>query len=149
VDEGLALRFVAIPHQYRLLRFAMSGAAAALVQLGMLAGLTGRGAPPVPADLAAFLAAAQVNFALSQSFTWGDRRLGGSLVARWAAFHLAIAGTALVNIGVFALAHHWAPAVIAAALGIAVAAAINFAVGDRVVFAAAVPARSRAPAARG
>jgi putative flippase GtrA len=148
VDEGLALGFVVIRGQYRLLRFAISGAAAALVQLTILAGLTDRGTPPVPADVSAFLVAAQVNFALSQSFTWGDRRLGGSLLARWAAFHVAIAGTALVNIGVFAVAHHWTPAVVAAALGIAVAAAINFTIADRVVFAAATSAHGQASATR-
>jgi putative flippase GtrA len=118
-----------------VLRFALTGAAAAAVQLAILAALTARGVPGLAADVAALLVAAQANFALSQSFTWGDRHLKGPVVARRAAYPVAIAGSALVNLGEFALVHHWTPALAAGGFGIAVAAAMNYAIGDRVVFA--------------
>ncbi|WP_038038421.1 GtrA family protein [Thermorudis peleae] len=128
----------------RLLRFAIVGGVAGSVQLGLLAGLTRAGLHPFLADLVAFLSAAQINFALSQWFTWRDRRLTGSgLVARWLAFHTMIAGTACLNFLVFWAADRVLPHLVAAALGIAVAALVNFLGGDRLVFAPLAPAPAR------
>jgi putative flippase GtrA len=119
-------------------RFVVTGGLAALVQLGLLQVWTVLGWDPLPANVVAFLGAAQVNFWLSQLFTWGDRggtrRIGLSVVPRWARFHAAISGTALLNMAVFALARTLLPSLLAAALGIAVAAVLNFVLADRFVF---------------
>lgn len=121
----------------RALRFATTGLVAGLTQLGLLAALTWAGWPDLAANIVAFLLAAQVNFALSSCFTWRDRRDGSSLPRRWLAFHGAILGMALVNLAVFAATRTVLPALAASAAGIAVAAAGNFVIGDRVVFRAA------------
>jgi putative flippase GtrA len=118
----------------RPLRFAATGLTAGLVQLGLLAVLTGLGWPDLAADVVAFALAAQINFALSARFTWRDRVDARPLWRRWLAFHGAIAGMALVNLAVFALARTALPAVAASAAGIAAAAVGNFVLGDRVVF---------------
>jgi hypothetical protein len=60
-----------------------------------------------------------------------------------ARFHLSIAAMAVVNMATFAAVHSFTGAMAAAAAGIAVAAAGNFLLGDRLVFAA-----SAGPAAR-
>jgi putative flippase GtrA len=120
----------------RPLRFALTGGLAGLLQLGLLALLTGRRWPAAPANAVAFLLAAQVNFALSSLFTWRDRRRTASLWRRWLAFHGAIAAMALVNQGVFLAMRTVLPALAAAAAGIAVAALGNYLLGDRLVFRA-------------
>jgi putative flippase GtrA len=132
----------------RLVRFALTGGAAGLTQLALLNLLAGRGLVAVAANVIAFLIAAQVNFWTSLLFTWRDRRPVASssgLLARWLRFHGAIAGTALLNMGVFAAASTALPHLAAAALGIGVAAAANFVLGDRLVFRAASPGRRERP----
>ena len=126
----------------RPLRFALTGALAGLFQLGLLALLTGRGWPAVPANAVAFLLAAQVNFALSSLFTWRDRRLPASPWRRWLLFHGSIAAMAVLNGLVFLATHTVLPALAASAAGIAVAALGNFVLGDRLVFRA-LPAPSQ------
>ena len=118
----------------RPLRFALTGGLAGLLQLGLLALLTGRGWPTAPANAVAFLLAAQVNFALSSLFTWRDRQRTAPLWRRWLAFHGAIVATALVNQSVFLVARTVLPALVASAAGIAVAAVGNYLLGDRLVF---------------
>jgi putative flippase GtrA len=128
----------------RLLRFAVTGGVAAAVQIGLLAVLAPRVGHPDLADLLAFLAAAQVNFVLSSTFTWRDRRQPGAAMAgHWLRFHLSIAAMAVVNMATFAAVHPVTGAVVAAAAGIGAAAAGNFLLGDRLVFPpAARPARA-------
>jgi putative flippase GtrA len=54
------------------------------------------------ADLIAFLLSAQVNFALSQVFTWGDRQHAEPLMARWTKFNAsALISVSIVNAAVF------------------------------------------------
>ncbi len=122
----------------RLARFALVGTVAGGVQLGLLAVLLVAGLAALPANAIAFLLSAQLNFALSTLFIWGDRDAGArpvrGLVRRWLAFHLSIAGTALLNQAVFVLARAAMPDLPASALGIGVGAAVNFAVQDRFVF---------------
>ena len=118
----------------RPLRFALTGGFAGLLQLGLLAVLTGHGWPAALANAVAFLLAAQVNFALSSLFTWRDRRRTAPLWRRWLAFHGAIAAMALVNQSVFLAAWTALPALVASAAGIAVAAVGNYLLGDRLVF---------------
>src|SRR5919197_1644844 len=98
--NGLPRRQLATTRAARPLRFALTGGLAGLLQLGLLALLTGRGWPSAPANAVAFLLAAQVNFALSFLFTWRDRRRTAPLWRRWLAFHGAIAAMAFVNQGV-------------------------------------------------
>ena len=91
---------------------------------------------PIPALLlnaAAFAVATQLNFVLNSRFTWADRATS-SVLWRWLAFLGAIAGTVVVNMGVFVLARSTVGDVAASAAGLAVAAALNFVIGDRAVF---------------
>ena len=122
----------------RPLRFALTGGTAGVVQLVMLRCLEGVGVPGLLANGLGFLISAQVNFLLSQAFTWADRGLdraaGETLGRRWARYHVAIAGTALLNMLVFAVARMALPDLVASALGIGVAAVANFILGDRLVF---------------
>jgi putative flippase GtrA len=120
----------------RPLRFALTGGLSGLFQLAVLALLTGRGWPEFPANLLAFLPAAQVNFALSSLFTWRDRRTAAPLWRRWLMFHASIAAMAVANQLVFLAAHTVLPTLPAAASGIAAAAVGNFLLGDRLVFRA-------------
>jgi len=118
----------------RPLRFALTGGTSGLIQIGLLAVLVAHGWPSLRANLAAFLMAAQVNFALSTLFTWSDRRVAQALARRWLLFHCSIAGMAALNMLVFAACRTWLPDLAAAACGIVAAAAGNYALGDRLVF---------------
>ena len=129
----------------RPLRFALTGGVAGVTQLGLLALLTRHGWPDLAANGVAFLFAAQVNFALSATFTWRDRLDGRPLGRRWLAFHGAIAGMAVVNMLVFAASRTVGPTLVASVLGIGVAAAGNFVVGDRLVFRGHTSTRQAAP----
>ena len=124
----------------RPLRFACTGGAAALVQLGILAALSASHWAPIAANALALLLSTQVNFVLSYLFTWGDRRSRSAprraLLGRWAAYQGSTAGTAILNMGVFVLARVDLHTLAASALGTAVAALLNFFAGDRLVFRA-------------
>jgi putative flippase GtrA len=132
---------------FRLIRFAGTGIAAAALQMAVLASLIHAGASAHPANVVAFLVAAQLNFALSYTFTWRERR-GGSLVRRWLLYHTSIALMALVNLAVFTLASSLIPGhdgtYIAALLGIAAGGLGNYLLGDRLVFRLAQPPRTSA-----
>jgi dolichol-phosphate mannosyltransferase len=133
----------------RPLRFAITGGAAAIVQLCLLATLTHQGWNSALANITSFLLAAQVNFALSALFTWRDRRPAAgaapsALRARWAMFHASIAGTALLNQLVFLAARAVLPTLVASALGIATSSLINYATGNWLVFPVRVAARPAA-----
>jgi putative flippase GtrA len=122
----------------RLARFACTGGIAGIIQLALLHFWMARGWDAIIANPVAFLISAQVNFLLSATFIWGDRdggtRRGAALLRRWAAFHGSILGTALLNQAVFAVAQQAMPALVAAALGIGVAALANYIIQDRLVF---------------
>ncbi|MGH2583650.1 MAG: GtrA family protein [Dehalococcoidia bacterium] len=100
---------------------------------GLLAVFLAAGWRAIPANAVAFLLSAQLNFALSRWFTWGDRRKLGP-ARRWLAFHGSIAGTALLNQCVFVVAQVATPDLVASALGIGAAAVVNFLLQDRLVF---------------
>lgn len=134
--------------QARLLRFAATGTVSGLTQIALLAALLHLGLRAWPANLAAFAAASQANFALSNWFTWGDRRGGVRFTGRWFRFMSTIMLTALVNLGIFTVADGYVPSLLAACAGIAVAAGANFVVADRAVFVAsargaAIPSHRR------
>ncbi len=122
----------------RLARFACTGGLAAVIQLGLLHLWTARGWNAIVANAVAFFVAAQVNFALSATVTWGDRRDAlhprETLLRRWLSFHGTIFSTALLNQAIFALARTAMPDLPAAGFGIAAAAFVNFVMLDRVIF---------------
>jgi putative flippase GtrA len=120
----------------RLARFACTGGIAGLIQLGLLHLWIARGWDAIIANPVAYLISAQVNFLLSATFIWGDRRAGSrALLRRWVAFHGSILGTSLLNEAVFLIAQQALPALVAAGMGIAAGALVNFVVQDRLVFA--------------
>jgi putative flippase GtrA len=137
-----ALAVALLARRARIVRFCLTGGAAALLQLALLTAFERLAWPPLLANGSAFALSAQFNFGASQAFTWGDRSRTGGLIGRWLRYHGTIAGSALLNMAVFAAASQALPSPAAAALGIAAAAAINFLSGDRLVFRAV----GRAPA---
>jgi putative flippase GtrA len=145
-------RPVAAPWRSRPVRFALTGIVAAGAQVTLLAALLAAGVPGLAANGSAFLLAAQVNFLLSGWFTWGDRPRGAgsdrTLARRWLLFHASIAGTALLNMLVFAAARRVAPDLAASLAGIAAASAVNFFAHDRLAFRRARARTAVAPPTR-
>jgi putative flippase GtrA len=111
-----------------------TGGTAGAVQLIVLVLLSRDGWRPIEANGVAFLLAAQVNFLLSTTFTWGDRRPAGPLGRRWLLFHASIALMAAANMGVFIVARALVPLEAASLAGIAAGALGNYLLGDRLVF---------------
>lgn len=122
----------------RVLRFALVGGTCGLIQLGLLHLIVQGGVQENVANLIAFGISVQVNFVLSQFFTWRDRwtpTLGlPRLISRLFLFNGSAATTGVVNQGVFGLANLLIWYLPAAALGIAIAAVTNFLLNDRLVF---------------
>ena len=122
----------------RLIRFACTGLVAGVLQLALLRLWTAHGWDALVANPVAYLISAQLNFLLSATFIWRDRQGATgrteTLFRRWVAFHAAILGTALLNQAVFAVAQLALPALLAAGLGIASGALINYLVQDRFIF---------------
>jgi putative flippase GtrA len=122
----------------RVRRFALVGITCGLVQLGLLQVIVEGNVQENLANLAAFALSVQVNFTLSQLYTWRDRRMSTrgppELVRRLFVFNGAAATTGVVNQGMFGLANLLIWYLPAAALGIAVAAVTNFLLNDRLVF---------------
>lgn len=119
----------------RLLRFVCVGVGVTVAQLGLLLALAPLALAPLVANILALLLAAQLNFALSSAFTWGDRPSHGWRFARrWLRFMASIAGTLLVNLAIFAVARLLLPTLLASALGSGLTGSLNFVLGDRFVF---------------
>ncbi|HEX7104040.1 MAG TPA: GtrA family protein [Nitrolancea sp.] len=118
----------------RLLRFCATGGLAALVQLAVLRLLTADHWEALVSNGIGMAVAAQVNFTLSSAFTWRDRWVRAGLHRRWSIYQLTILVSAIVNMLVFIVARLFVEQMIAAILGIAAAAALNFAAGDRIIF---------------
>ena len=141
VETGLLalLRMAALSRLARPARFAAVGGLCALLQLAFLFALSQLGMPSLPANVVAYLLSAQANFVLSDRFIWHDRRATSAdpIGRRWLSFHLSIAGTFLVSQAVFLIAVAFVHYLLASALGIALAAVINFAIQDRLTFRAA------------
>ena len=127
-----------VPQSGRIWKFSFVGLLGVAVNLGLLylLGITlgfHRG-------LAWFLAVEGSilhNFAWHEWFTWSDRRRAGgfALIRDAVAFHLAVAGAALVNGLVFvALSLMGAPLLLAGGTGIAAGTVLNFIAADRWVF---------------
>ncbi len=119
-------------------RFALVGGACGLLQLLFLVLLKRAGLAAIPANVAAYILSAQVNFLLSNRFIWHDRWSSDArrsdLLHRWLSFHASIAGTFVLSQAVFVAARLLLPDVAASALGLAIAAVVNFLVQDRLTF---------------
>lgn len=122
----------------RPLRSACTGGIAALLQLGLLDTLVHGRVTPLLANAAALVVSTQINFILSYLFTWYDRRppqrVSRVVLRWWATYQGSSAGTAALNLLVFAVARAGLPLLAAAALGSGVAAIGNFVLNDRFVF---------------
>lgn len=126
----------------RPIRFVCIGGSAGVIQLSLLSLFLQLHVHAWLANIAAFFLAAQFNFLFSSFFTWRDRTIAhaGELKSevqfgkRWLKFHSSILATALLNQLVFMLAGTALPSLWASALGILVAAFVNFFVMNRLVF---------------
>ncbi len=118
----------------RGVRFGLTGLLAGMMQLASLRLMLEHGWQPWIANLLSFVSSAQLNFVLSNTFTWRDRQLRGGWLGRWLRFHALIAWTAILNLGVFDLADRLTPHIVAAVIAIAVVATTNFLGADRFVF---------------
>lgn len=129
---------VLLAEQARPLRFIVTGGTAALLQLALLDMLIHVGLNDILANILAFIASAQLNFALSCLLTWHDRQQVAGVkhvfLSRWIAFHVSISGTFLLNQLVFIAARQFVPQLLASASGIIIAALVNFTVLNRLVF---------------
>jgi putative flippase GtrA len=127
-------------HQFlaRPARFVLVGATCSAVQLGCLAALIHLGLSHNPANIGALIFSTQVNFVLSSLIIWPDRPVSAhrirTIAQRLVAFNGMSLATVLINEGVFAVADHFVPYLIAGGCGIAVAAPINFLVGHYLIF---------------
>jgi putative flippase GtrA len=136
-----AALLVQMLYRNRVVRFVLVGGTCGLVQLSVLHALVvGPGMNERLANLlVAFPVSMEMNFVLSQFFTWRDR-LSPALrphrfLARLAMFNLsAISTSGVVNQGVFNLLNLFIWYIPAAALGILAAAVANFLLNDRLVF---------------
>lgn len=124
----------------RPLRVLCTSSLATLVQLSLLSALDRQRWNAVAANGVALVLSAQVSFVLSYAFTWRDRRPAmrtrRTVLSRWATYQVAMAGTALLNLLVFAAVHTVLPLLAAAVTGSAVAALGNYTLNDRLVFRA-------------
>lgn len=85
----------------RIARFVAVGGTCYFIQLGLLHSLESLIALYI-ADVLAFMISAQVNFALSLLFTWGDRIGAERLSMRWLKFNLnALLSVTVVNAAIF------------------------------------------------
>lgn len=141
-EQQNASRFSALSSSRwnRVLRFAAVGSITAVLQILVLVVLERHGWAALLANAVGFVLSAQVNFALNSAFTWRDRGALTPLRRRWVLFHGSIIATALLNQVVFAVAHMFAPLIVASLCGIAVASLGNFVLGDRFVFRGATVA---------
>ena len=123
----------------RLLRpaqFAAIGAGCALAQLGLLALLT-EGTPlGAWSNAAAFLLAAQLNFALNSFLTWRDRmhRQPRALLRQLAGFNALILVAVIFNQAIYLAAVALVPYLLAGAIGIAATTLAKYLIADRWIF---------------
>lgn len=134
--QGITIPAEVRPKIERFARFAVVGISSAVVQLTLLDGLVDIGWKAFLANALAFLVGSQVNFALSTRITWADRRAGDvhETMRRWMRFMGSIAGTAVINLGLFIVLLHWLPTLLASALATTLVAMINYTLGSIFIF---------------
>ena len=137
---GEAVALVRTLYFNRVVRFLTVGGTCGLIQLSILHGLVaGQGMGERLANFIAFIVSMELNFVLSQFFTWRDRWSSTlqphKFLARLAMFNVSAASTSgVVNQGVFNLVNLFMWYLPAAAIGICAAAFANFMLNDRLVF---------------
>jgi len=128
---GLALTSHFWRHRRRFF-FPFVGGVCFLAQIAILTVLSGLGTPEPAANAAGFLISAQLNYVLSSTLTWGDRR------ARRAGGLLTYNATALLSLGVntvvFTVAYRLTGATAAAALGVLCGMGVTYASCDLLIF---------------
>jgi len=123
----------------RIARFLAVGGTCGVIQLSILHALVVSDVEAHLANLAAFIVSMELNFVLSQFFTWRDRwsaSLRPSMIlGRFLMFNVSAATTSgVLNQGAFALFNLFISYLPAAAIGICLASITNFLLNDRVVF---------------
>ncbi len=130
----------------RTLRFALVGGTCFAVQLAILRLLGAAGIGRTVANAVGFATSAQLNFALSRTFTWadgrGDRAGRGDAVAgrdrrtlaQWGSYNVTALVALGVNTLVFAAAVGTTGEVPAALAGVAAGTVVTFLVCDRLIF---------------
>ena len=138
---GDVVAFARALYANRVMRFVAVGGTCGVIQLSVLHALVaGAGMDERLANLLiAFPISMELNFVLSQFFTWNDRRSPAlqsrKFLARLAMFNVsAISTSGVVNQGVFNLLNLFIWYLPAAAIGICAAATANFLLNDRLVF---------------
>ena len=128
-----------IDHTPRLIRFCFVGGFCGLVQMAFLYVFVTRGVQENLSNLVAFIISVQINFFLSYFITWNDRRnpsLKLTKLARRLVFFNGMAITTMVvNQVAFAIFLFFTPYLVAGVLGILAAAAVNYMVSDKFIFA--------------
>ncbi len=126
-----------VPH---VIRFGIAGGIATGVQLVALVALVTLSLDKNVAHAIALVISSQASFFLSREVTWAERRrVDESVVAllgKLGRFNGMIAVSVLVNQITFQVTATHVYYLIAAALGILVAATINYTVSDRLIFVA-------------
>jgi putative flippase GtrA len=119
----------------RVLRFALVGAVCFAAQFTVLRLLTAVGVAQPLGNAIGFLLSAQLNYALSSGFTWGDRRgaVQRAALARLLSFNGATLIGLAINTAVFTLCYRSLGALPASALGVLVGSASNFLICDLMV----------------
>ncbi len=122
----------------RPIRALYTGAAAALLQIGVLDLLVDDHWAKLPAAAIALLCGAQLNFVLSTLFTWRDRRPAGTygrqIICQWLRYQGTIASTAVLNVIVYSVSSDFLPMLLATIVGNASAAIVNYIINDKHVF---------------
>ena len=123
----------------RIARFLAVGGTCGVIQLSILHALVVSDVEAHLANLAAFIVSMELNFVLSQFFTWRDRwsaSLRPSMIlGRFLMLNVSAATTSgVLNQGAFALFNLFISYLPAAAIGICLASITNFLLNDRLVF---------------
>jgi putative flippase GtrA len=117
----------------RPLRFLSAGLLASVAQLGLLDMLVDRGISALLANSIAYLCGAQIAFIFHRAFTWHDR-MGLPWWQRWWRYMGTIAATGLLSQGLFAIAIHGLPVLLASALATSIASVVNYVAGNLLIF---------------
>lgn len=146
---GEAASLVRTLYANRVVRFITVGGTCGVIQLSVLHALvTARGVEEHLANLIAFFISMEINFVLSQLFTWRDRwspaLQSRGFAARLAMFNVSAGVSLVINQGVFAVFNLFVWYLPAAAIGICAAAFTNFMLNDRIVFRLWSPRRASA-----
>lgn len=136
----------------RVFRFALVGGTCAAFQLASNLLFRGAGVTDFAAFALSFVLSAQLNFLLSDRFTWGSRRNDSGVrwkfLTRWLTYNLSTVAALAVSSTAFTLASLVLANADAVLCGIAASALLTYFVGDRVVFSSRT-GRSATSAARG